>query len=103
MSTNAFYNLLNEGSPVTHVYSATATLDFPSVAAGGTQALTVTVPGVAVGDIVVMSLPAAVNNGLIFDARVSDVNVVTVRALNITAAPIDPASALFNFLAFKIS
>ena len=100
---NGFYQLLAEGSPITHRYLAIATLDFPSVAAAGTQSLTVTIPGVSVGDIVTTSLPASVTNGLIFDARVSNPNEVTVRALNITAAPIDPAAAAFSILVTKIS
>lgn len=73
--------------------SATATLDFPSVAAGGSQELTVTVTGAAAGDTVVLGPPAAIEAGLVWNGYVSAVNTVRVRVSNITGAPIDPASA----------
>lgn len=101
MSNNAFYELLNESSPVTHTFNVTATLDFPSIAAAGTQTLTVNCPGVGVNDIVAMSLPATVNAGVVYDARVSAANTISVRASNITAAAIDPAAGFFNFLVLK--
>lgn len=101
MPNNAYYTLLSEGSPVTHTMNVTATLDFPSVAAAGTQTLTVTCPGASVNDVVVMSLPATLSNGVFYDARVSAANTITVRAMNITAGAIDPASGFFNFLVFK--
>jgi hypothetical protein len=102
MSNQAFYSLLNNGSPIARTHAAVATLDFPSIAAAGTQALTITVPGVSVNDIVVLGLPATVNAGVVFDARVSAADTVTVRALNITAAPIDPASAQYEVVVLKL-
>lgn len=102
MSNRAFYELLNNGSPILKTLAATATLDFPSVAAAGTQTLTVSCPGASTGDVVAMGLPGTVNAGIVFDARVSAADTITVRASNITAAPIDPASATYEFVVFKI-
>lgn len=80
----------------------TATLDFPSVAASvGVQDLTITVTGAAVGDPVALSLPAAINSGLIFNAFVSAANTVTVRCSNITAGALNPASAAFTVAVIK--
>jgi len=66
------------------------------------KTLTVTVPGAAVGDVVAIGLPATVNAGIVFDARVSAADTLTVRAMNITASPVDPASATYDFVVFKI-
>ena len=102
MSNNALYSLLNDGSPITRTLAAIATLDFPSVAAAGTQTLTVTCPGASVGDVVALGLPGTVNAGIVFDACVSAADTITVRAMNITAAPVDPASATYEFVVFKL-
>ena len=81
--------------------SATATLDFPSVAAAGQQELTITVTGAAVGDSVHLGTPAAFEAGLIATGRVSATNTVTIRVSNITAAAIDPASASWKAVVRK--
>lgn len=102
MSNQAFYSLLNNGSPVARTLAAVATLDFPSINAVSTQTLTITVPGASVNDVVVLGLPATVNAGVVFDARVSAADTVTVRALNITAGAIDPASAQYEVIVLKL-
>lgn len=85
------------GSAITLIKSATATLNFPSIAAtGGTQDLTITVTGAVVGDTVSMGLPAAPDAGVVFNAFVSAANTVTIRATNTTAGAIDPASASYR-------
>lgn len=80
---------------------ASAALNFPSVSAADQQELTITVTGAAVGDGVVLAPPAAPEAGLVFTGRVSATNTVTVRASNITAAPIDPASATWGAFVMK--
>lgn len=80
---------------------AAAALDFPSIAAAATATLNITVTGAVVGDPVVLALPATVNAGILFDARVSAADTVTVRATNITAGAIDPASATFGVTVLK--
>ncbi|MFY8215068.1 MAG: hypothetical protein ACOVMP_00530 [Chthoniobacterales bacterium] len=73
--------------------SESATLDFPSIAAGGSQTLTITVAGaVTAGTPSVQlgwsaELPAGV---VVSQAWVSAANTVSVRLSNITAAAIDP-------------
>lgn len=76
---------------------ASADLNFPSVSAGGTQDLTINVPGARGGDLVTLGLPAP-DSGIVFEAWVSSNDTVTVRAHNITGSPINPASATFRVL-----
>ena len=83
---------------VTKVLSATASLDFGSIGAAAQAGLTITVTGAAVGDEVVMALPAAPAAGLVFNAFVSAANTVTIRASNITASPVDPAAATYGVI-----
>lgn len=78
------------------ILSATATLDFPSVAAGASQELTVTVTGAAVGDTVYLGAPAAIEAGLVWNGYVSATNTVKVRVTNVTGSAIDPASATWK-------
>lgn len=75
---------------------ASATLDFPSIAAGGSQDLTVTATGAAVNDTVHLGPPTGLTAGLIPFAWVSAADTVTIRLSNITAGAIDPASATWK-------
>jgi hypothetical protein len=84
------------GAAITKVLTASATLDFASIAAAGSEDKTITVTGAAVGDPVALSLPAAIDAGLVFNAFVSAANTVTVRATNASAGAIDAASASFR-------
>jgi hypothetical protein len=81
--------------------SGTASLDFPSIAAGQSQELTVTVPGAAVGDAVAAGPPSSLPAGLSATAYVSAVDTVSVRLSNPTAAAINPASASWKATAVK--
>lgn len=74
-------------------YQATATLDFPSTAAGAVSELTVTVTGAVAGDSVTIGPPTTLNTGLMVSGFVSAADTVTVRVFNGTGAAIDPASA----------
>lgn len=78
-----------------------AALDFPSIAAGAQQSLTITVTGAAVGDPVSLGLPASPAAGVTFNAFVSAADTVTVRASNITGSSVDPASATYKVRVFK--
>jgi predicted RecA/RadA family phage recombinase len=99
--TVGLVRLGSDGERLPPLYAA-ASLDFPSIAAVTTSTLTITVAGAVFGDPVVLSLPATVNAGIVFDARVTAADVVTVRATNITAAAIDPAAATFGVLVIKL-
>lgn len=74
-------------------------LDFPSIAAGASADLTVTMGNAKVGNLanVTCETPTA---GIIYSASVSAADTVTVRATNITGSAIDPASAKFNVTVF---
>lgn len=100
---NSLYELINQGRPFDRVLAVRdVTLDFASIAAAGTGTLNVTVPGAQVGDAVLLGLPASVNAGLVLNAHVSAADTVTVRAFNITAVAIDPASSGYSVLVFKL-
>lgn len=83
------------------VLRATATLDFPSVAAGANTTLTITVTGAAVGDDAVLIFDSAPQVGLNFVAWVSAADTVTVRVENYTAAAKDAASVAYRVIVFK--
>lgn len=81
--------------------TATASLDFPSIAAVSQADLTIAVAGAAVGDGVFLGLPVAPLAGLVFNAFVSAANTVTVRASNITAGAVDESAMTFRVIVIK--
>jgi hypothetical protein len=89
------------GAQVKAILSATAVLDFPSVAAGAQAELTVSAAGAAVGNAVLLGPPAALEAGLVATARVTAADTVTIRLLNVTAAAIDPVSATWRVSVLK--
>jgi hypothetical protein len=95
-SLNGFIS--GTGATITKVLSGSASLNFGSISAVSQADLTITVTGAAVGDEVIMALPAAPAAGIVFNAFVSAANTVTIRASNITAAPVDPAAATYGVI-----
>jgi putative Ca2+/H+ antiporter (TMEM165/GDT1 family) len=83
---------------VSKILTASASLNFPSISAVSQADLTITVTGAAVGDEVMMALPAAPTAGLVFNAFVSAADTVTIRASNITASPVDAAAATYGVI-----
>ena len=81
--------------------SATATLDFGSIAAAATGTLTITVTGALVGDAVAIGLPSSPAAGIVFYGYVSATNTVTIRAMNITGSAVDPASGTYRATVFQ--
>ena len=80
---------------------ATATLNSPSVAAGASEVLTVTVTGASTAgpDPVYAQPPPGFRDtypGLYVKASVTATDTVTIQLTNTTAAPIDPASGLWT-------
>lgn len=92
---------VGSGTPMTKVLSATATLDFPSIATNDTHTLTITVTGAAAGDSVCLGIPAGLDAGLIFCASVTAADTVTIRMHNSTGGSVDPASATFRATVIK--
>ena len=86
----------------TQVLTGTATLDFGSIAAAASEDKTIAVAGAAVGDTVALGLPAAPTAGIVFNVFVSATSTVTVRATNITAGAVDPASAGYTVMVLKL-
>lgn len=78
-----------------------ATLDFPSIAAGATSELTITVTGAATGEAVSIGPPSTLNAGLQVTGYVSAANTVTVRVYNSTGSAVDPASATWKAIVVK--
>jgi hypothetical protein len=95
-SLNGF--IAGNGNTITKVLSASASLDFTSISAASQASLTITVTGAAVGDEVIMALPAAPAAGLVFNAFVSAANTVTIRASNISGSPVDAAAATYGVI-----
>lgn len=95
-SLNGF--IAGNGNTITKVLSGSASLNFPSISAASQSSLTISVPGAAVGDEVIMALPAAPAAGLVFNAFVSAADTVTVRASNISASPVDAAAATYGVI-----
>lgn len=103
VTINPTTGAITTGATLTKLLTASAALDFPSIAAVSQADLTITVTGAVVGDEVALALPAAPTAGIIFNAYVSAANTVTVRASNITAAAVDPASASYSVIVFGAS
>lgn len=83
------------------VVTASGNLDFPSINAANQADLTMTVNGAAVGDGVFLGLPAAPSAGLVFNAFVSALNTVTIRASNISGGSVNQGSMAFRVIVFK--
>lgn len=84
------------GAAIISMLSATATLDFPSIAANTSADLTITVTGAAANDIAMAGPPVTQVSGITVSAFVSAANTVTIRAANVTVGAIDPASATYR-------
>lgn len=84
------------GTVVANILSATATLDFPSIATNDTHTLTITVTGAVAGDSVFLGVPAGLDAGLIFCASVTAEDTVTVRMHNSSGGSVNPASGTFR-------
>lgn len=78
----------------------TLTHDFGSINAQTQATQTVTVTGASVGDVVIVRPTTAVN-GIILDGTVTAANTVTVRAVNYSAAPVDPASQTYLIICIQ--
>jgi len=67
----------------------TQTLDFPSIAAGASSSLPVSVPGAKVGEGAAVVPPTALAAGVVAGAVVTAANTVTVTVANATGAAVD--------------
>lgn len=83
-------------SALNTVFQNSAALDFPSIGAGSSANLTISVPGATVGDTATCCpiTTAYPPTGIVLSATVGAAGVVTVRAQNVTAGAIDPPNAV---------
>ena len=82
----------------TDTWDVTCTLDAGSVNAAATDTDTVTVPGVALGDMVLGFGMTVSEAGLVKRAYVSAANTVTIVTYNPTVSPVNLAAATVNFV-----
>lgn len=95
-------DLDTEWITIDKVLVGSATLDFPNLSPNSSADLTITVNGASVGDCVSLGVPSVSMTGLIiYSCFVSSANVVTVRALNLDGAQINPPSGLFKVAVSK--
>lgn len=96
--SNAGAVVIGSGTLVTSILSATATLDFGSIAANSFANLTITVTGAALGDTVSIGVPnGSLLNDISFFGWVSATNTVTIRCSNVSNTTArDPASGTFR-------
>ncbi|WP_353265806.1 hypothetical protein [Gemmatimonas sp.] len=101
-STNGF--IAGTGATVTSILTATSTIDFTSISANTTaDSSGITVTGAAVGDAVIVGVPATLAAGLVVTGYVSAADTVKVRAANVTGSAIDPASGSFRVVVVKVA
>lgn len=81
-------------------FTASLTVDFGPIAAGGEATQVLAVPGARQGDAVVVTPRSAVV-GLGADGIVTANDVVTVRRFNFSTAGIDPASDSFRVVVLQ--
>jgi hypothetical protein len=99
---NAGATTIGAGSAaISKVYTATATLDFPSIAHNSYADLTMTVTGATTGSVVIPGAPAALEAGIGFSMWVSAADTVTVRIHNMSGGAVDPASATWRATVIK--
>lgn len=84
------------GADFSKILTASAAIDFASIAAGAIGTATIAVTGAAAGDFVTLAAPAALEAGLTFCGIVTAADEVTIRLHNTTGAAIDPASATWK-------
>jgi hypothetical protein len=86
-----------DGAVVPTYLTASATLDFPSIAAGACATdLTFSLPGANAGDAVAPGWPAGLEAGLSGTMRISAAGVVSVRLCASTSGTVNPAAATFT-------
>ena len=83
-------------------WAVTCTLDSASVATGGAGTDTVTVPGVALGDMVIGMSVAVSEAGLVRRAYVSAANTVTIATTNTTGGAVDLASTTVDLIIVRM-
>jgi hypothetical protein len=79
----------------------TITLDPAAVAANTTAEQTLTVPGLKLGDIVIVSKPTATAGVGIVNVRVSAADTLATTWVNATGSSVNPGSESYILLVFR--
>jgi hypothetical protein len=104
ISENGFKVVDNSGQALTYIKSGTIAVDPASIATLQSAETAVTISGAAVGDIVIMNVPASLETGLAFGgARVSAADTVQVRLSNMTAGAVDGTSRNWTYTIIRIA
>lgn len=93
LSSSSTYGVL-PGS--TKTLTTTASLYFGLVGSNSTNSVSVTVTGCSLNDIVLLGLPASMDNGIAFAGHVTATNGVEIDCINATNGNITPATATYR-------
>lgn len=77
-------------------FGTATSADPASINAGAVGDFVLTITGAASGDQVFLT-PQGLEDGLVVESAVVTTDTVTVKVLNTTASPIDPAAATFDY------
>lgn len=102
--TSGFLYFTGSGTTRDRIFTgrtATAILDFPSIAAGASADLTFTLPGAGNGQAVIPMWPPSLPAGLVGTMFVSAADTITVRLANNTASAIDYGGATFGAVVLR--
>ena len=89
--------LISVDSAIVPMYlTATAVIDFASMAPGACSESTFSLPGASGGDSVAPGWPAGLESGLMGMMRISGSSTVAVRVCNLSGTTVDPAAATFR-------
>lgn len=94
---------LTMGDTLARIVTASASVTIPDAAADTAVTATMAVTGVAVGDVVILSLPSGFPVGMIARADVTATNTITIRCYNATVALIATAAYTIRALALRVS
>lgn len=106
--SNDTLNVVSKKYPVHNGYNLdnvkTVMLDFPYISGGTIETLSVTVPGVKIGDIISLGVNGTFSyTSLLLSAHVSSSNMVTVQCYYIGTTGIDPPPLTVNIQAISIN
>lgn len=86
---------------VARMYMAQVVFNPASISAATTAEQDITVSGVQVGDMAILSKPTLTAGVTIGNVRVKAANTISVQFVNATASPVDPASETYTFLIIR--
>jgi hypothetical protein len=92
-NTGTTYGIVPESS---ETLTVTTSINFGTINANSTTSVTVSINGVTANDIVLLGLPAALTEGLIFSGHVIAANQIHVDALNGTSSSKTQSAATFR-------